>query len=69
MTVSNIRHPWYDHTGTLSPALAGVWIAQLVLMAGGTPSNAFHVAKLIAADIEADEVERSRFVWRLGDNR
>ncbi len=44
-------HPWMDETGHISAKLAGVWMANMILMAGGAPERAFRCATYVAEDI------------------
>jgi hypothetical protein len=40
-----------DETGHISAKLAGTWMANMILMAGGAPERAFRCATYVAEDI------------------
>ena len=48
------RHPWFNERGEIDSAVAGTWMANLILMAGGTPWRAFACAAEVARDIQSN---------------
>ena len=45
------RHPWVNEAGKVDAAKAGTWMANIILMAGGSPKTAFACALEVATDI------------------
>jgi hypothetical protein len=45
------RHPWVNEAGIVDAAKAGTWVANIILMAGGSPKTAFACALEVATDI------------------
>ena len=45
------RHPWVNEAGKVDAAKAGTWIANMILMAGGSAKTAFTCALEVATDI------------------
>lgn len=45
------RHPWVNESGKVDAAKAGTWIANMILMAGGSAKTAFACALEVATDI------------------
>lgn len=46
------RHPWENDQGNICPRVAGTWIANMILTAGGSASTAFACAQLLSEEIE-----------------
>lgn len=47
-------HPWLDEQGHASATRAGIWMANIILMAGGSATTAFYCAHEVAKDIESN---------------
>ena len=45
------RHPWVNDAGKVDAAKAGTWMANIILMAGGSPKTAFACALEVVTDI------------------
>lgn len=45
------RHPWVNEAGKVDAAKAGTWMANIILMAGGSPKTAFACALEVVTDI------------------
>ena len=62
------RHPWVNEAGKVDAAKAGTWMANIILMAGGSPKTAFACALEVATDITDNPAKFKDFAPWPNDN-